>query len=153
MRRIGGEYILLFAIPPNDSMPILTTILVAAALAATDYSAECLTELKLDVVPAKNPTHLYLYRRCLNTKSAETKRNATVERRLQRLDQYFWRDKETGDKRKTASEDQLKSDIRSNLSKRKGQQETPKSRAEIMREARRKVRTQVRLLERARDDD
>ncbi|MEK7562813.1 MAG: hypothetical protein AAB544_00260 [Patescibacteria group bacterium] len=134
-------------------MPILATILVAAAMAATDHSAECLAELKLDRVPTKNPTHLYLYRRCLNTRGAEVKRDQGVDRRLQRLDQYFWRDKETGEKRKSASEDQLKNDIRSNLSKRKGQQEAAKSRAEIMKEARTKARTKLRLLERARDDE
>lgn len=132
-------------------MPILTALLVAAAVTATDHSAACLAELNLDAVPTANPTHLYLYRRCLNTKNAEVKRDQGIERRLQRLDQYFWRDKEVGDQKKSKSEDQLKNDIRANLSKRKSQQ--GKSRAEIMKEVRRKVRTQVRLLERTRDDE
>jgi hypothetical protein len=134
-------------------MTILASLLVAAATlsSGTDYSATCLTELKLATIPTKNPTHLYLYRRCLNTKTSAAEHNEAVERRLQRLDQYFWRDKEVGEEQKTAQEAQLKKDIRWNQKKRSAQQTHVKTRLEALQSSRNKVRAQVRLLERERD--
>lgn len=134
-------------------MQLLASLLVAAATVSgsADPSAACLAELKLEAVPTTNPTHLFLYRRCLNTKKAATERNVDVERRLQRLDQYFWRNKEAGGDQKDAQEAQLKKDIRWNQTTRKNQQQSGKSRAEIMQRERRKVRGRVRILERERD--
>ncbi|TSC58741.1 MAG: hypothetical protein Greene041662_707 [Candidatus Peregrinibacteria bacterium Greene0416_62] len=134
-------------------MQILASFLVAAATlsGSTDFSAACVADLKLEAVPTKNPTHLFLYRRCLNGKKSAAEHNMTMERRLQRLDQYFWRDKEVGEEKKTEQEAQLKKDIRWNQTKRKSLQQSGKSRAEIMQRARRQVRGKVRLLEKERD--
>lgn len=133
-------------------MPLLASLLVAAATLSgeTDFSAACLAALQLEAIP-KTPTHLYLYRRCLNTKKSAAHTDRQVERRLQRLDQYFWRDKEVGEKQKTAQEAQLKKDIRWNQTKRKSLQQSGQSRAEVMQRSRRKVRGKVRLLEKERD--
>ena len=52
---------------------------------------------------------------------------------------------------KTEQEAQLKKDIRWNQTKRTSQQQSGTSRADIMKASRRKVRGQVRLLEKERD--
>lgn len=134
-------------------MHLLASLLVAAATVSgsADFTDACVHELKLEAVPTKNPTHLFLYRRCLNTKSAATERQDDVERRLQRLDQYFWRNKEAGGEQREAQEAQLQKDIRWNQTTRKNLQQSGKTRAEIMQRARRQVRGKVRLLERERD--
>ncbi|OGJ64606.1 hypothetical protein A3C37_02420 [Candidatus Peribacteria bacterium RIFCSPHIGHO2_02_FULL_53_20] len=134
-------------------MQLLASLLLAAATVSgsADASASCVAELNLEAVPTTNTTHLFLYRRCLNIKKAAAESHQKAERRLQRLDQYFWRDKEVGEEQKTEQEAQLKKDIRWNQTKRTSQQQSGTSRADIMKASRRKVRGQVRLLEKERD--
>lgn len=134
-------------------MPILASLLIAVAAAAgdADASTRCLAELRLNAVPIANPTHLFLYRRCLNTKNADAQANQHVERRLQRMDQYFWRDKENTEEKKILTERQHARDVRWNQKRKVDQQRGGKTRVEILQRNRRKVRAQVRQLERERD--
>jgi hypothetical protein len=106
-------------------MQSVTTFIFLAAMAAGEagFSAECLSEMKLEALPTA-PTSLFIYRRCMNTKKASTKGGVYVERKFTRLGQY------------------LLHDVKNNT-------KVPK--IEVIQRARRQMRLQVRLLQRERN--
>jgi hypothetical protein len=98
-------------------LTVLASILLAATVPATDFSANCLIELGYDAIP-KNGAQLFLYRRCLNTNKKKVDLEKKAEANLQRLDQNFWMRKDAADKRKEASIKQSANALKSSQKKR-----------------------------------
>ena len=126
---------------------LAASLLLAAAIPAADFSADCLTELGYDDIP-KNGAHLFLYRRCLNTKKKQMAADKEVEADLQRHDQNFWLRKDAADKRKEASLKQIANALKSSQQRRALSIPSPASRRTLIQSAARSRNRAIRQQER-----
>ena len=126
----------------------LASILLAATVPATDFSANCLVELGYDAIP-KNGAQLFLYRRCLNTNKKKVDLDKEAEADLQRHDQNFWMRKDAADKRREASISQSKDALKSSQKRRALSIPSPKSRRAIIQNSARSRNRALRLEEKA----
>ncbi len=123
---------------------IAASILFLASTSATDFSAPCLVELGYDSIPTAG-SHLFLYRRCLNTKKKLLEADEKVEADLQRHDQDFWLRKDAADKRRDASIKQSEKALKSSQKRRALSIPSPKSRRAIIQNSARSRNRALRL--------
>jgi hypothetical protein len=126
----------------------LASLLLIAQLSSADLA--CMEELSLKAPPTLG-YQLSLYRRCLGKLRAQQENKELLERRIQRMDQHFWRDKESTSRLRTSTERHLQRTIRVNQSRRASALDTRSERSKLLRSVRRDTRRAIRARERQRD--